>query len=228
MRDVQNSTLTKLLVVDDEPLIRTFMVQVLTEIGYLVRSAHDGFSALAEIRKGIPDLVLSDLNMPGMSGFELLSVIRKRFPSIRVIAMSGSFSGDEVPRGIAADAFYPKGSDIRSLLKIFERLPQPEWLPANKPASPAPLWVRRNGSTPSGEPCVTIDCPECLRSFQQSFDGVFGPIREAQCVHCNSAFYFAIAEPIGSWPEHANQTTCGAGTRGGQVRGHETLIRVCA
>lgn len=228
MRDVQNSTLTKLLVVDDEPLIRTAMVQVLTEIGYLVRSAHDGFSALAEIRKGIPDLVLSDLNMPGMSGFELLSVIRKRFPSIRVIAMSGSFSGDEVPRGIAADAFYPKGSDIRSLPKIIERLPQPEWLPADKPASSAPLCIQRNGSTPSGEPCVTIDCPECLRSFQQSFGGASGPIREARCVHCNSAVYFAIAEPIGSWPEHANQTTCDAGTRGDQARGHETLIRVSA
>jgi len=228
MQDVKNSTLTDLLVVDDELLIRTFMVQVLTEIGYLVRSAHDGFSALAEIRRGIPDLVLSDLNMPGMSGFELLSVIRKRFPSIRVIAMSGSFSGDEVPRGIAADAFYPKGSDIRSLLKIIERLPQPEWLPADRPASSAPLWIQRNGSTPSGEPCVTIDCPECLRSFQQSFGDGFGPIREARCVHCNSAFNIAISEPIGSWPELANQKTCDAGTLGGQVRGHETLIRDCA
>ena len=217
MRNAQNSTLTKLLVVDDEPLIRTAMVQVLTEIGYSVRSAHDGFSALAEIRKEIPDLVLSDLNMPGMSGFELLSVIRKRFPSIRVIAMSGSFSGDEVPRGIAADAFYPKGSDIRSLPKIIERLPQPEWLPADKPASSAPLCIQRNGSTPSGEPCVTIECPECLRSFQHSFGDVSGPIHEARCVHCNSAFYFAIAEPIDSWPEHANQETSGAGTLGGQV-----------
>ncbi len=150
MQDVKNSTLTDLLVVDDELLIRTFMVQVLTEIGYLVRSAHDGFSALAEIRRGIPDLVLSDLNMPGMSGFELLSVIRKRFPSIRVIAMSGSFSGDEVPRGIAADAFYPKGSDIRSLLKIIERLPQPEWLPADRQPRLLPFGFSETGAHPPG------------------------------------------------------------------------------
>jgi CheY-like chemotaxis protein len=82
---------------------------VLTEIGYSVRSAQDGFSALVEIRKDVPDIILSDLNMPGMSGFELLSVVRRRFPSIRVIAMSGAFSGDEMPSGVDADAFYPKG-----------------------------------------------------------------------------------------------------------------------
>jgi len=51
---------------------------------------------LVEIRNGIPDLVLSDLNMLGMSGIELLSVIRRRFPSIRVIAMGAMFFGAEV------------------------------------------------------------------------------------------------------------------------------------
>jgi CheY-like chemotaxis protein len=71
-----------LLVVDDQALIRTCLSEVLTKHGYGVRSAPDGFSALAEIRKEAPDLIVSDLNMPRMSGFELLSVIRRRFPSI--------------------------------------------------------------------------------------------------------------------------------------------------
>lgn len=68
--------------------------------------------ALVEIRKEIPDILLSDLNMPGMSGFELLSVVRSSFPSIRAIAMRGAFSGVEVPIGIAADAFYKKGNGV--------------------------------------------------------------------------------------------------------------------
>jgi CheY-like chemotaxis protein len=87
----------KLLIVDDEPSIRISISQVLAEIGYRVRSAEDGFSALREIHRESPDIVLSDLNMPGMSGFELLSVVRRRFLAILVIAMSGAFSGNEVP-----------------------------------------------------------------------------------------------------------------------------------
>jgi DNA-binding NtrC family response regulator len=132
MRTVWQNPLAKLLIVDDDPSIRTSIAQVLTEIGYFVRSAHDGFSALVEIRKVIPDIILSDLNMPGMSGFEFLSVVHHRLPSIRLIAMSGAFSGDEVPSGVAADAFYQKGSGVRSLLKIIEGLAQPERLPTRR------------------------------------------------------------------------------------------------
>ena len=85
--------LPRLLIVDDDPSIRFSMVAVLDEIGFSVRSADNGFAALAEIGREAPDIVLSDLNMPGMSGFEFLGVVRKHFPSIHLIAMSGSFSG---------------------------------------------------------------------------------------------------------------------------------------
>jgi CheY-like chemotaxis protein len=57
-------TKAKVLVVDDEPLVRTTMSLVLGEIGYRVRSADNGFSALREIRQEIPDILLTDLNMP--------------------------------------------------------------------------------------------------------------------------------------------------------------------
>ena len=94
-------TKERLLIVDDEPSIRESLSSVLAEIGHPVRTAEDGFSALIEIRKEIPDTILSDLNMPRMSGFEFLSVVRRRFPAIPVIAMSGAFSGDEVPSGVS-------------------------------------------------------------------------------------------------------------------------------
>jgi CheY-like chemotaxis protein len=100
------------------------MSALLAEIGHGVRCAEDGYSALRELRKEIPDILLSDLNMPGMTGFELLSVVRSRFPEIHTIAMSGSFSGDEVPSGVAADAFYQKGSSMGCLLRIMEALPR--------------------------------------------------------------------------------------------------------
>jgi CheY-like chemotaxis protein len=132
MLDRKQDCSTRLLIVDDETSIRMSLSYVLAEVGYSVRSAEDGFSALAEIRNGIPDIILSSLSMPGMSGFEFLSVVRRRFPSIWVIAMSGAFSGDEVPSGIAADDFYPKGGGIRALVQIIGgRAPQ-QRLPASR------------------------------------------------------------------------------------------------
>lgn len=112
------------LVVDDKECIRTSMTIVFEEFGYSVRSAEDGHSALREIRKQNPDVLLSDLQMPGMSGRELLNNVRRLFPAIKVIATSGSYCGTEVPTGILADAFYPKGSSVSVLLQILRELPQ--------------------------------------------------------------------------------------------------------
>lgn len=113
---------TSLLVVDDDIQLRRSLSTLFAEMGYRVRSSEDGFSALVEIEKEIPDIVLSDLNMPGMSGFELLSVVCARFPGIRVIAMSGTYSGDRAPPGVAADAFYQKGANLASLLQIVKAM----------------------------------------------------------------------------------------------------------
>jgi len=60
-------------------------------------------TALAEIRNEVPDIILSNLNMPDRSAFEFLSVVRRRLPPLRVIAMSGAFRGDEALSGVAAD-----------------------------------------------------------------------------------------------------------------------------
>jgi CheY-like chemotaxis protein len=114
----------RLLVVDDEESIRMSITFMLGEYGYQVRSAADGLSALHEIQQEAPDILLSDLNMPNMSGFELLSLTRRKYPAIQRIAMSGAFSGSEVPSGVAAHAFYQKGSSLRALLQIIGTLPQ--------------------------------------------------------------------------------------------------------
>lgn len=116
------SNLKTVLVVDDKERIRTSLSAVLEELGYSVRSAKDGHSALREIREQNPDILISDLKMPGMSGFELLINVRRSFPAIKVIATSGSFCGNEVPAGILADAFYSKGSSVSALLQILREL----------------------------------------------------------------------------------------------------------
>jgi len=102
----------KLLIVDDDPSIVVLLSQIFTELGHSVRSAQDGLAAFVDIRQDMPDVILSDLNMPGMSGFEFLSVVRRRFPTIYVIAMSGAFLGDGLQAGIAADHFYEKATNL--------------------------------------------------------------------------------------------------------------------
>jgi DNA-binding NtrC family response regulator len=111
-----------LLIVEDDIQLRLSLSTLFAEMGYRVRSSEDGFSALVEIEKEIPDIGLSDLNMPGMSGFELLSVLCNRFPGIRLIAMSGTHSGDRALPGVAADAFYEKGANLASLLQIVKAM----------------------------------------------------------------------------------------------------------
>jgi len=73
--------------------------------------------------------------MPGMSGFELLSEVRRQFPAIQTIAMSSAFSGDVVPPGVAADAFYHKGSGVRSLLEIMQTVPRHERMATGQAAN---------------------------------------------------------------------------------------------
>src|SRR5579864_928536 len=99
----------RILVVDDDPGIRQALELLLSCEGYEVSHAEDGLGALREMKKALPDVLVSDLNMPKMSGFELLSVVRRRFPQVSVVASSGAFQGESVPGGVIADAFYSKG-----------------------------------------------------------------------------------------------------------------------
>jgi len=114
----------KVLVVEDDATVRQSLTMLLTAEGYEVNSAVNGFDALLQLKRSLPDVITSDLNMPQMSGFEFLSVVRRRFPHIPVIAISGAFnSPEEVPDGVIADAFYAKGQhEPQALLHMIAEL----------------------------------------------------------------------------------------------------------
>jgi CheY-like chemotaxis protein len=114
------------LLVEDDADLRIVLSAQLAASGYRVRTALDGLSALLEIASGIPDLIVSVLNMPRMSGFELLSVVRRQFPTIPLIAMSSAFSDDAIPHGVSADAFYQKGTDPGFLLHLMDAMIRPQ------------------------------------------------------------------------------------------------------
>ncbi|MBF0549863.1 MAG: diguanylate cyclase [Deltaproteobacteria bacterium] len=83
----------RILVVDDEPPVRRLLKKALTQFGYDVLTADDGLNALSILHNESVTTVLTDLNMPNMGGLELISVVKKEFPEIDIIAMTG-FSKD--------------------------------------------------------------------------------------------------------------------------------------
>ncbi len=79
----------RILVVDDEEVIRDILADFLAMEGFDVRTAPDGVAALVELSKGHFDLVLSDLKMPNMGGIELLEAIAVHSPQLVTIIMTG-------------------------------------------------------------------------------------------------------------------------------------------
>lgn len=188
----------QILVVDDDPTVRDSVTMTLVAAGYEVVAAEDGFRALSQLRKNLPDLVLSDLDMPGMSGFELLSVVRRRFPQMSTVAMSGAYVGDEVPFGVIADGFFAKGSQSKNLLKTIQGLLRTA--PARSSEhyrDHAPVWISRNGNNSQGRPYVVLACAECLRAFPVNvIEGSVREILELPCPFCLSMNRYFIQPSV--------------------------------
>jgi CheY-like chemotaxis protein len=176
------------LVVDDDYALRLSLSMVLTSVGYTVRSAVDGFSALALMRSEIPDVLISDLNMPGMGGFELLSVVHERFPSIRVIAMSGGYLGKDLPAGVIADYYHRKGCSLPALLSQVELMAVDAGLAFTPSYASHPRYVSEpitsRISNLVESAVADLICPECMRpAFHPSVE-TGSDIPGATCAHC--------------------------------------------
>jgi len=186
--------INQLLIVDDDVEIRTTLSQVFLQMGYRVRVASDGFTALAQMREALPDVLLSDLHMPGMSGFELLSVVRRRLPEVYVIATSGAYQGDRVPDGIAADAFYQKASQFRTLLELVKGAMEPAVMRVRN--APMPQWVPRVVDAGTGADVGVISCPECLRAHRQALSRGSLVVHETACRDCGGTIRYAVVKEL--------------------------------
>lgn len=109
MNKVTNTNI-RLLVVDDESSLRDVLSAILEARGYEVAVAEDGFDALEKLEESVPDVIISDLRMPRMSGLQFLAIVRQRFPHVSVIATSGEFCAAELPTEVLADAYLEKGA----------------------------------------------------------------------------------------------------------------------
>jgi CheY-like chemotaxis protein len=182
-----------ILIAEDDPSVLASLEQVFSALGYNVRTATDGLKAVAALREQVPDILLSDLNMPGMSGFELLSIVSRRFPGVRVVAMSGAFGPSQFPPGLAADAYYQKGSGLPTLLEAMETAHPPT---RSNSSGTDTIWVQRSENGASGQDSVMMSCPECFRAFPQATNGTESMILDARCIHCGGSILFAVVPTL--------------------------------
>ncbi len=108
----RGNDMATILVVDDDGMLCDLLQDLLTEEGYEVRCAHHGLAALDEIRQSLPDLVLTDIQMPHLDGLGLLRCLADKSVALPVVLMSAVRPND-VPVGVA---FVAKPFDLDALL----------------------------------------------------------------------------------------------------------------
>lgn len=110
------------MIVDDDQDARELIGQVLAEAGYLVEVAQDGFEAIDKLPRALPDLVLTDMRMPGMNGVDLAQRIRRQ-SDVPVVFTTGmetfDLCTDATPYG--AVACLTKPINLEELLWTIER-----------------------------------------------------------------------------------------------------------
>ena len=82
----------RIFVVDDEKVIADTLAAILRRAGYEASAFYDAQSALAQVEAARPELVISDVVMPGMSGLDMAVLIRERHPECKVLLFSGQAS----------------------------------------------------------------------------------------------------------------------------------------
>jgi putative two-component system response regulator len=119
----------RVLIVDDEPKIRALLERILLRDGHVIDSAENGHAALAAVERAVPDVILTDVTMPGMDGFELCHRLKMNVATrlIPVVMVTGLADRDNRIKGVelGADEFLTKPVDpqelrarVRSLMRI--------------------------------------------------------------------------------------------------------------
>jgi DNA-binding response OmpR family regulator len=109
----------KVLIADDEPNIVVSLEFLMKREGYTVNIARDGTAALAAIREQRPDLVLLDVMMPGMDGFEVCAAVRadEQLAGVKILMLTAKGRDTDTAKGVAlgADAYMTKPFATREL-----------------------------------------------------------------------------------------------------------------
>lgn len=114
--------MSSVLIVDDEDQLRTLMCETLKEAGYRVTEARDGTEALLQYRMAPADLVIMDILMPNQDGLETTVTLRREFPNVKIIAITGGsdmigiLNFLDVAKMLGAHRVLQKPFDMKALL----------------------------------------------------------------------------------------------------------------
>lgn len=115
---------SRILIVDDEDPLRTILSSELSGAGYEVATAADGEEGIGEVKNQKFDLVLLDIKMPKLDGFEVLKFIKKEHPDVKVIMLTGfaDLKNAIESKKYGAEDFVSKPYDLVDLLTTIERV----------------------------------------------------------------------------------------------------------
>ena len=115
---------SRVLVVDDEDTLRTVLSQELKGEGYEVEAAADGQIAIDTLKVKPFDLVLLDIKMPNVNGFEVLKYIKQSHPNLKVIMLTGfaDLKNAIESKKLGAEDFVSKPYDLVDLITTIERV----------------------------------------------------------------------------------------------------------
>lgn len=115
--------MTKILVIDDDPQVRCGIVLILTNAGHELLEAENGYQGLNLFRKYRPTLVITDILMPRMGGFETIHELRGEPSKVAIIAMSGGEKKVlDLAKQLGADATIAKPFRAPDLVKAVNNL----------------------------------------------------------------------------------------------------------
>ena len=114
-----------ILVVDDDANIRDLVADILNGEGYTIETARNGTEALRAIERDGPSLVLLDMRMPDLNGWDFAREMRKRGLRACIVVMTAARDARRWAEEIGADGYLAKPFDLRDLLLTVERLRRP-------------------------------------------------------------------------------------------------------
>ena len=184
-----------MLIVDSQPFRSALLSRVFAGLGHRVRCAEGCKSAIEQICAELPDVILADLNLSGMSGLNRLATVNQHLPFIYILATAHASS--DYRRAID-DLDYPFNeaeSNMRYLMQMLNTGALPTPADHKQFSTDSHVWMASRAEMFVERSDVLVQCPECMHQFRHFITDTDRIIQQACCRDCRTHIYFALIHP---------------------------------